>query len=424
MKKLIHFCIGNILFFLPLTSSATINPGDIAVIGFNSDGGSGLNKDFTVVTLASIASGETIYITDRGISGGTFNNSFTSEGTATFSVTSAIPAGTVIMFTVTSGSSPSVVANPSSYGTITVSGWTATIPGNSPWAGIGDQILIYQSGPTFIFGFNNSGYGAASSNGWHTGSNTSNAFSNIPPGLTNGTNAIGFVGGTHVDNVIYNGTKTGNKTTLLAAISNSSNWISDDGTAYDLAPGGTSFPGTNPIFNFGVLPVHLISFAGTSTRSGHQLNWNVQNEDNFSHYEIEISADARSFSTIGQVNASGKQQYNFTNASPGTARSYYRLKMVDTDGRYTYSKVIMLLNQDDTKTIIIYPNPVSATLNISSRNKIKDIILTDATGRQVLHAIGNSNTSSLDIRQLLPGIYQVRINTAEGIIIERITKSR
>src|SRR5258705_6774936 len=186
MKKTIH-CLLSILFLLPFTSQANLNVGDIAVVGFNCDGGSGLDKTFTVVTLAAISSGEVIYFTDRGISSGTFNNSFTSEGTATFSVTTTIPAGTVIMFTITSGSSPSVVASPSSYGTITVSGWTATIPGNSPWAGVGDQMLIYQAGPTFIFGFNNTSYAGASSNGWHTGSNTSASFSNIPPGLTNGT---------------------------------------------------------------------------------------------------------------------------------------------------------------------------------------------------------------------------------------------
>jgi hypothetical protein len=415
--------MASLLFFMPLSSTAAITTGDIAVIGFNSDGGSGLNKDFTVVTLASIVSGETFYITDRGISSGTFNNSFTSEGTITFSVTSTIPAGTVIMFTVTSGSSPSVVANPSSFGTISVSGWTATIPGNSPWSGTGDQILIYQTGPTFIFGFNNTGFGGGASNGWHTGSSTSNAFSNIPPGLTNGTNAIGFIQGTHVDNVIYSGTITGNKTSLLTAITNSSNWTSNDVTAYDITPGGTSFPGTNPIFNFGTLPVHLISFTGTKDQSSHRLTWNVQNEDNFSRYEIEACTDGISFRNIGQVNASGKQQYSFTNISPALARNNYRLKMIDIDGRYSYSKVIMLLNADDTKDIVIYPNPASLSLNISSSNKINDIILTDINGRQVLRTVVNSNTLLLDISRQLPGVYQVQINTTKGIISKRITKS-
>lgn len=423
MRKFFFYII-HVLFLFPLASSATINVGDIAIIGYNSDGGSGLDKNFTIVTLASIANGEVFYFTDRGISGGTFNNSFTSEGTATFSVTTTIPAGTVIMFTVTSGTT-SVVANPSSFGTITASGWTSGSTGSTPWAGNGDQLLIYQAGPTFIFGLNNTSFAGSSSNGWHTGSSTSAFFSNIPPGLTNGTNAIGFIAGTHIDNVVYSGTRTGNKTTLLAAITNISNWTGDDNVAFDIAPGGTNFTGTNPIFNFGTLPVHLVSFTGIITGAGHQLNWNVQNEDNFSHYEMEISAEAGTFSNIGRVNASGNQQYSFTNISPATtARSYYRLKMVDTDGRYTYSKVIMLLNGNTTKSIIIYPNPVSDVINISSRNKIKDINLTDATGRKVLHTIINNNTSSLDLRPLLPGIYHLHINTGDEIIIKRITKNR
>ncbi|MBS1732050.1 MAG: T9SS type A sorting domain-containing protein [Bacteroidetes bacterium] len=155
------------------------------------------------------------------------------------------------MFTITGGSTQSVVSSPS-VGTLTITdgGWTNTSSITCPFGINGDQILIYQTGPTFIFGFNNGNNTTGLTNGWNTGgSSGTNNYCEIPPGLTNGSNAIGFGGAAHIDNMMYNGTRTGTKATLLAAISNSSNWISDDLVEYDFSIGGTNFSGSNPIFN-------------------------------------------------------------------------------------------------------------------------------------------------------------------------------
>ena len=228
--------------------------------------------------------------------------------------------------------------------------------------------------------------------------------------------------GTHVDNLVYTGSKAGSKATLLASITNSSNWSSDDINAYDLSPGGTSFTGSNPIFSLWALPVHLVAFTGSITSLGHQLNWEVQNEEHFDHYEIESSADARTYRNIGRVTADNKEHYSFLYTGQAASRSYYRLKMVDADGRNNYSKVIVLLNPGDGRNILLYPNPVSSTLNISSGNSIRDIRLLDETGRQLLHRVVNGNTITVDIRHLPPGLYLVQMNTGDRIVTEKIVK--
>lgn len=170
------------------------------------------------------------------------------------------------------------------------------------------------------------------------------------------------------------------------------------------------------------LPVHLVSFTAINTSSGQQLKWKVQNEEAFSHYEIETSTNASSFKNIGRIIAAKKEQYSFINNNPAPANNCYRLKMVDIDGTYTYSKVILVLNKGDNQSIRIYPNPTPSTLNVSCKNEIKVITITDYNGRQVLHAIVNSNTTSLNISQLTAGVYQAHVVTTNGIITERITK--
>ncbi|MBK8328985.1 MAG: hypothetical protein IPL09_05835 [Bacteroidetes bacterium] len=68
---------------------------------------------------------------------------------------------------------------------------------------------------------------------------------------------------------------------------------------------------------------------------------------------------------IGYVPISAKDQYNFTDPHLSERNNYYRLKIMDEDGQFTYSKTVMVLNTEKTE-IICYPNPVKETLNISS----------------------------------------------------------
>jgi hypothetical protein len=75
-----------------------------------------------------------------------------------------------------------------------------------------------------------------------------------------------------------------------------------------------------------------------------QLEWSTGLEENFQMFVIERSADARTFFTVGQINAKGSySQYEFSDISPLDADNqrmfYYRLKMVDRDGTYRYSDI-------------------------------------------------------------------------------------
>ena len=155
--------------------------------------------------------------------------------------------------------------------------------------------------------------------------------------------------------------------------------------------------GTNAVRDFwvvklspdAVLPLRLISFTGILENNSTKLNWKTTNEINTKDFIVEKSADAVSFSTTGKVNAQTSSAiihsyiYSDNTLSPGS--NYYRLKMEDLDGRFTYSKVVRI-NNNDRYEIIIAPNPAltDATISFNLRQKQKArISIYDIAGRLV-----------------------------------------
>jgi len=369
-QRFVYRLLLLLLLFFPLQKTiAALAVGDLAVIGFNSDGAT-TTKDFTIVALAAISAGQTIYITDKGwtgLGGGSFIPDITTEGIIQWTTTSTIAKGTVIRFSVTSGASPAVSTSPA-VGTVSViNGWTSTSVTGSPFGTNGDQILIYQgsaASPTFIYGFTNSGNTTDVANGWQTTTASANRDSNIPLGLTNGTNAVSFCTVTgSLDNYAYTGTFSGTKSTLLAAISNKNNWAGDDATTYDITPGGTQFPGSQPIFHlFTGLPVVLIDFDAALTNGGVQLNWQTASEANSRSFIVQHSTDGIHWQPLHTLPSAGNsitvQRYSYLHTSPSAGFNGYQLRLVDLDGSSAWSETRSLLVRKASATAIqVYPVP-------------------------------------------------------------------
>lgn len=103
----------------------------------------------------------------------------------------------------------------------------------------------------------------------------------------------------------------------------------------------------NPISVLGVtLPVNWLSFTGRAIHGDVELNWSTASELNNSHFEIQRSANAIDFSAIGSVaagtNPSVVNNYQFLDLNPLSGTSYYRLKQVDIDGKYSFSSIIQI----------------------------------------------------------------------------------
>ena len=119
--------------------------------------------------------------------------------------------------------------------------------------------------------------------------------------------------------------------------------------------------------NVGVLPVRLISFAGSRSENSNLLKWIVAENESGKQIQIERSNDGTNFTTIKTIintDKTGTENYTY---SDGTAASvYYRIKLISTTGKETVSQVIYLGSQPTTNTALrLSINPVDSYLSFS-----------------------------------------------------------
>jgi hypothetical protein len=149
-------------------------------------------------------------------------------------------------------------------------------------------------------------------------------------------------------------------------------------------------PFTSAFAVSGPLPITLISFTGKNVGDVNELNWKTSSEIDASHFEIERSNNASVFEKIGKVSANNqaleKTSYDFTDLIPTEGQNYYRLMLVDLNGKFSYSKVITLENNTEKGAISnFYPNPaVTNESNIDITAKVAGewlVTNTDITGK-------------------------------------------
>ena len=166
-----------------------------------------------------------------------------------------------------------------------------------------------------------------------------------------------------------------------------------------------------------VTPVHLISFTATQIKNEIQLNWKVENEVNFSNYTIERSVNGIEFVNIGIVSASNKKNYTFIVNSPNNVKQYFRLKLMDKDGAYTYSNVVVV-KLNDKNEIILYPNPAKGFVSINV-NKITAntyLVLNDFTSRVINKIALKESLTNFSTSNLASGMYTIQLIENNQII--------
>lgn len=193
--------------------------------------------------------------------------------------------------------------------------------------------------------------------------------------------------------------------------------------------------GSNVTVN-GALPLTLIEFNGQNNAGKILLNWVTENELNTSRFEIERSTNGRLFTKIGMVNATGnsvqKQYYNFADAAAVTGKNYYRLKMIDADGRIKFSDIIILSVNTDERLMVtsITPNPFTDKINFNiTLNKATAVTVQvmDNAGRilRTINLAGKKDTNPVRLTgfsNFAAGTYYIRVITADDLRIQKILK--
>jgi hypothetical protein len=180
-------------------------------------------------------------------------------------------------------------------------------------------------------------------------------------------------------------------------------------------------------FPFAPLPVELVSFTGYNNKDQNVLNWVTASEKNVDKFEVEKSTNGLSdWSYIGWQKAVGgnvQKAYTFSDNQPVVGNNYYRLKIIDNDGTFTYSQTINIPISEALVNgfVKIFPNPTSGTVNLqlqSTKSSITTIEIANVLGqvvstREATLSIGVIPVT-LDISYLPNGTYFVSFMDALG----------
>ncbi|QRR01436.1 T9SS type A sorting domain-containing protein [Dyadobacter sandarakinus] len=166
------------------------------------------------------------------------------------------------------------------------------------------------------------------------------------------------------------------------------------------------------------LPVRLASFTARKELSSTSLSWQTSSETQSDHFEIEHSVNAKTWNHIASVNALGESEvlhnYHFTHVNPANGNNYYRLKMVDTDGSFTYSKAEQVSFQFEFD-VNVYPNPVAEYIHVEAADwsKVKGLQVLNNQGK-ALYSSGSRPSYDISARSLAPGLYFIKVTLTDG----------
>ncbi|NOT50568.1 MAG: T9SS type A sorting domain-containing protein [Chitinophagaceae bacterium] len=222
------------------------------------------------------------------------------------------------------------------------------------------------------------------------------------------------------------------KTITLRIYLRGSNASNFGWSAPGAASGGTRNPFTGDIWGISVsselsqlitLPSTGLYLNGALNGNNVNLNWKTQTEINSKEFEIERSVDGVNFTQIGSKPAAGNSVFetNYSHLDPNMNVNvyYYRVKLVDLDGRYGYSNIVTI-RKSDIKGVKVFQNPAVTDLKLEFTNMkgAYTISLYNMNGQEVAKQTANINSTTQYVsvnRNALPvGTYSVKITNADN----------
>lgn len=177
--------------------------------------------------------------------------------------------------------------------------------------------------------------------------------------------------------------------------------------------------------SFSILPLKLLSFTAKPDKNNVLLHWQTAFESDIRQYEMERSSDGINFSkisTILPVSGTGTKNYNYNDADVlvrfiNTDHLYYRLKVTDLDGKYTYSNIQVISTRKKNLFIVDVMNPFTDKIGMSINapgDGNMNVFLTDISGKIFINTNikvqkGLSNASVEIPRTLAKGTYIIKL---------------
>ena len=183
------------------------------------------------------------------------------------------------------------------------------------------------------------------------------------------------------------------------------------------------------------LPVELTSFSASSIGKNIKLSWNTATEVNNYGFEIERSVVKGEWNKIGFVNGNGNsnspKNYSFVDDKVSSGKYSYRLKQIDNDGQFEYSKTIEIDVNGVKKFELAqnYPNPFNPTTTIQfqlPQTGWVKLTLYNILGQEIKTLVNEvkeagTHTVNFDASELNSGVYIYRIESGSYTQTQKMT---
>lgn len=179
-------------------------------------------------------------------------------------------------------------------------------------------------------------------------------------------------------------------------------------------------------YSQGALPVELSTFSATALSNGVKLSWRTETETNNYGFEIERNTNSNTWVTLDFVNGNGNsnspKEYSYVDNSVKVGKYSYRLKQIDNDGQYAYSKIVEvdLSKQMEYNLTQNYPNPFNPTTSISftlPKSGVVKLTVYNLLGQEIKTLVNGFKESGVhyinfNANNLNSGVYIYKIETS------------
>jgi uncharacterized protein (DUF1501 family) len=171
-----------------------------------------------------------------------------------------------------------------------------------------------------------------------------------------------------------------------------------------------------PILGAKPLPITLKSFLAITQQCDVVLKWETIEEVNANFIELQFSKNNHDFEFLSKHACKGNgSEYKYVHAAP-LGDMVYRLRLVDHDGKESFSQSVAINAKCNETYTNIYPNPADAVLHVDIKGRDNFVMLTliNSEGRMVRTEINNNSNSTISTSDLASGVYQLLITDNEG----------
>jgi hypothetical protein len=203
--------------------------------------------------------------------------------------------------------------------------------------------------------------------------------------------------------------------------------VADTGT-YSVSvafPDGCSISDQIAVSHASTLPVTLTGFKAKVQDCQSLVSWQVTDAVNFSHFIVERSNDGRSFTGIAQLPYTGSPAYSFTDGTLDNTTTFYRLKMVDIDGDYTYSSIVSVKALCNGQSVKVHPtvteNLVQVMLPVGYERVTIQVY--NMSGQRMNAPVnGSGNLRTADLSALPGAVYLLQVGKGKEMKSFKIKK--